>query len=358
MLDREQLETFATVAEAQSFERAATLLHITRGAVSQRIKALEESLANVLLMREKPVVPTPAGVVLLRHVKALRLLESAAMQELAPSPGATARVPLAIAVNADSLATWFVDVLRELLLKRRVALEVVIDDQDHTAPRLARGEVMGCITTESKAASGFLAEPLGAMEYRCYATAAFMTEFFQAGVTPAAVLAAPAVLFNRKDSLHDTFLRRRFGFAIDRYAKHYLPSPVALLEGVKMGAGYGLVPALQARRLADSGQLVDLAPEQPVRVNLYWHHWELEPPLAQEISQLVVAAARRSLLQAFDAANELHVVAPIHPPASRRRRVREGINATDTAAAADAPMPASKASASASPPIPPTQLAT
>ena len=132
----------------------------------------------------------------------------------------------------------------------------------------------------------------------------------------------------------------------------------ALLEGVKMGAGYGLVPALQAQRLADSGQLVDMVPEHSVRVNLYWHHWELEPPSAQEISQLVVAAARRSLLQSFDATNERHAVAPIHPSASRRRRVREGINATDTAAAADAPMPASKASASTSPPIPPTQLAT
>jgi LysR family transcriptional regulator (chromosome initiation inhibitor) len=40
MLDRDQLETFATVVEQQSFDRAATALSITRGAVSQRIKAL------------------------------------------------------------------------------------------------------------------------------------------------------------------------------------------------------------------------------------------------------------------------------------------------------------------------------
>ena len=46
MLDRDQLETFAVVIEQQSFEKAATALSITRGAVSQRIKALEESLLN------------------------------------------------------------------------------------------------------------------------------------------------------------------------------------------------------------------------------------------------------------------------------------------------------------------------
>ena len=85
MLDRDQLETFATVAEAQSFERAATALNITRGAVSQRIKGLEESLATILLVRVKPVAPTPAGEVLLRHVKALRLLEGATLRELSPT---------------------------------------------------------------------------------------------------------------------------------------------------------------------------------------------------------------------------------------------------------------------------------
>jgi LysR family transcriptional regulator (chromosome initiation inhibitor) len=295
MLDRDQLETFATVAEEQSFERAAGILNITRGAVSQRIKALEESLATVVLVREKPIAPTPAGEILLRHVKALRMLEGAALQKLLPTPGPLAPVPLAIAVNADSLATWFPEVLQELLLKRRVALEIVTDDQDHTAARLARGEVIGCISTDAKPAAGFLAECLGAMEYRCYASPAFSEEFFPAGLTVQSVLDAPAVLFNRKDSLHDDFLKRRFGFAIDRYAKHYLPSPLALMEGIAMGAGYGLVPSSQARSLVDDGRLVDIAPSEPAMVDLYWHHWDLEPPLAHEITTLIVSAGHRHL---------------------------------------------------------------
>lgn len=86
MLDRELLETFATVAEQQSLERAAAVLHVTRGAVSQRIRSLEESLATVLLLRDKPVTPTAAGEVLLRHVKYLRLLEASSLREL-PSYG-------------------------------------------------------------------------------------------------------------------------------------------------------------------------------------------------------------------------------------------------------------------------------
>ena len=343
MLDRDQLETFATVAEEQSFERAACVLNITRGAVSQRIKSLEESLATVLLMREKPIVPTPAGEVLLRHVKALRLLEGAAMQELAPAATPHAPVPLAIAVNADSLATWFPAVLRELLLRRHVALEVVTDDQDHTAGRLARGEVVGCISTEARPATGFLAERLGAMEYRCYATPGFVADFFREGLSVQAVLAAPAVLFNRKDSLHDDFLQRHFGFAVDRYAKHYLPSPLALLEGIAMGAGYGLVPSSQAKPLVDGGQLVDIAPSEPMMVDLYWHHWELEPPLAQEISRLVVGTGHGSLAQ-IDLADgsEQHLCRANQLPGLGARGTGAAPKASDAATMADVPSPATR----------------
>jgi LysR family transcriptional regulator, chromosome initiation inhibitor len=296
MLDREQLETFARVAEEQSFERAACVLNVSRGAVSQRVKSLEEALAAVLLVREKPVVPTPAGVALLRHVKAMRLLEGALFSEIAPKPGPGTPVPLSIAVNADSLATWFADPLWDLLRQGHVALEIVTDDQDHTTCRLARGEVIGCVSTEAHPAAGFIAQPLGAMEYRCYATPGFARASFPKGLTVPSILAATAVLFNRKDSLHDEFLRALFDFAVDRYPRHYLPSPLTLLEGVAAGVGYGLVPSLQAGPLVARGDLVDLAPGLPVLVHLYWHHWELEPPLAQGITAHIVARARTLLL--------------------------------------------------------------
>lgn len=294
-MDRDQLETFATVVEHQSFERAASVLNVSRGAVSQRIKALEESLATVLLVRDKPVVPTSRGEVLLRHVKALRLLEGATLQELLPDPASGNPVAVAIAVNADSLATWFMEVIRLLLQQRRIALELIVDDIDHTFPLLTRGDVIGCVSGEAKAAQGFVAEPLGEIEYRCVATPAFAAACFPDGLTLQAVLAAPAILFNRKDALHDIFLAELFGFSIERYAKHYVPSPPALLDMINMGAGYGLVPTQQVQALLDSGALVDVAPAHAVPVKLYWHHWQTEPLLSREITQLVLAQARRSL---------------------------------------------------------------
>lgn len=318
MLDRDQLETFATVIEQQSFDRAATVLSVTRGAVSQRIKALEESLSTVLVKRERPVAATHSGEVLLRHVKALRILEGSALQELAPTAKPHAPVSLAIAVNADSLATWFPEVLKELLLGQLVALEVIADDQDHTSILLARGDVIGCLSTSAKPADGFLAECLGAMEYRCYAKPDFAQAHFPGGLTVAAVLSTPAVLFNRKDSLHDDFLKELFGFAVERYTRHYLPSPVALLEGVAMGAGYGLIPSWQAAPLVEAGRLVDVCPNKYAMVNLYWHHWDLEPPMASDITGLIVRVARLNLEPTAEVGPSLtHAGKPARPSPGR-----------------------------------------
>ena len=294
MLNREQLETFATVVEVGSFERAAVMLNVTRGAVSQRIKALEESVSSVLLVRDRPVIATAAGEVLLRHVKSLRLLEGAALAELQPGERTRNRVSVAISVNADSLATWLPEALWPVLRDPRVELELVSDDQDHTLERLARGEVIGCITSEARPATGFLAEALGDMVYRCVASPEVAARNFGGGFTASSLVDAPALLYNRKDSLHDTFLESVFGFRISRYPRHFVPSSTTLLEAVRAGAGYGLVPVLQLGDPCGAG-LVALAPHREVHVRLYWHHWKDEPPLSREITAGISAAAKRCL---------------------------------------------------------------
>jgi LysR family transcriptional regulator (chromosome initiation inhibitor) len=300
MLDRQQLHTFATIVEEGSFERAATKLSLSRGAVSQRIRLLEESVSTILLLRQKPVVPTTAGEILLGHIRALRLLEDSTLRQLLPQSGERGPVPLTIAVNADSLASWFSQLLWTPLLKSsRLALEVIAEDEDHTLQRLARGEAIGCVSTSRKAPSGFVAEALGVMEYRCLAAPKLAKEAFAEGLTLKAVLETPAVLFNRRDGLHDEFLQGRFGMRIERYPRHYFPAPGAVIEAVRSGCGYGLVPTLQLRtgnsRAAPLDGLVDLAPEHPVSVALYWHHWQEEPPLSRELSHTIVKLANRLL---------------------------------------------------------------
>jgi LysR family transcriptional regulator (chromosome initiation inhibitor) len=156
---------------------------------------------------------------------------------------------------------------------------------------------MGCVSTESTAPTGFVAESIGAMEYECVAHPAFAEMHFAQELTLHSILAVPAVLFNRTDGLHALFLGRLLGFPVRGYVAHYFPSPSALLAAIQFGVGYGLVPSLQAQPLLNSGDLVSLAPHHKIPVDLYWHRWETAPPNARTISDMVMHHARQTLIQ-------------------------------------------------------------
>lgn len=296
IFDRQQLEAFFAVVATRHFGDAAVKLSVTRSAISQRIKALEEAFGVPLLVRDGNTL-TPAGESLLRHVRALKVLEADTLQAMKPTH--SDRIAISIAVNADSLATWF-EAIAWSIAERSVALELIVDDQDYTLPLLARGEAIGCVSTSRDSPTGFIAEYLGAMEYECVANVEFAEKFFSQGFGLHGVLSAPAVLYNRKDGLHSLFLERLLNFEVKNYAAHFFPSPVALLAAIERGVGYGLVPCLQARSLIEVGRLKRLAPKHRIAVDLYWHHWEIAPANTREISNLVVRHARQTLVQPGD----------------------------------------------------------
>lgn len=297
IFDRQQLEAFFAVVATRNFGAAAVKLSVTRSAISQRIKALEEAFGVPLLVRDGNII-TPAGESLLRHIRAIKVLEADTLQSIKPTH--SDRVEISIAVNADSLATWF-EAVAWTIAERSVSLELIVDDQDYTLPLLASGQAIGCVSTSRDSPTGFIGEYLGAMEYECVANPEFVGKFFSQGFGLHGVLSAPAVLYNRKDGLHSMFLERFLNLAVKSYAAHFFPSPVALLSAIERGVGYGLVPSSQARHLIEVGKLIRLAPEHKIAVDLYWHHWETEPANTQEISDLVVRYARQMLVQPADA---------------------------------------------------------
>jgi LysR family transcriptional regulator, chromosome initiation inhibitor len=133
MLDARQLEALAAVIEHGSFKIAAQALSLTLAAVSLRVKSLEATLGQRLLVRGKKVHATPSGQALPAHVKQLRLMEADLLDAL---PGASARGPqmqsLSVAVNADSMASWFLPGVAPACKRHRLLFDVVVDDQDHT----------------------------------------------------------------------------------------------------------------------------------------------------------------------------------------------------------------------------------
>ena len=74
--DPDALECLAAIIEEGGFERAAQRLSITQSAVSQRLRALEAQVGTVLIVRSRPLKPTPAGQLMLKHAKMMRLLRA------------------------------------------------------------------------------------------------------------------------------------------------------------------------------------------------------------------------------------------------------------------------------------------
>ena len=67
-----QLRYFVSVAESQSFTKAAINHYISQTAITQQIKALEDKIGTPLLDRNtRPISLTPAGKTFLGEAKAI-----------------------------------------------------------------------------------------------------------------------------------------------------------------------------------------------------------------------------------------------------------------------------------------------
>ena len=283
-LDNHQLAALAAVIELGSFDAAAEWLHVTPSAVSQRIKTLEQRVGQVLVVREKPCRATVAGVPLLRLAAQTALLESEALAETAGGSADSTRV--AIAVNADSMSTWFTTVLNRL---PKVLFDIRIEDQDHSARLLREGAVMGAVTTERSAVPGCRVQPLGVMRYLPIASPAYVERHLSEGFTAAAVAAAPSIAWNRDDALQDMLVRKAFRRSLSRPV-HYVPTAEGFGAAVGAGLGWGMYPEqLATPELAD-GSLVRAA-DIHLDVPLFWQCWKLDSPLITTITEAVRSAA-------------------------------------------------------------------
>lgn len=293
LLDYRGLAALDAVVEHGSFERAAAALSISQPAVSHRLRTLEEAAGELLVVRRQPPRATARGHRLIAHYRQVQLLE-AGLETAAP---ANARLPqLAIAVNADSAATWLPDALAQLLSVPCCLVDVSIDDQDQTLRHLREGRVVGCVTSSAEPVAGTSMTALGVMSYRCVATPAFVRQWFADGLDAAMAAEAPALVFDRSDTLHERYLRQ-LGLP-DVVPHHFFPSAEGFVAFIKAGHAYGMAPAIQVRRELEEGTLVDVVPGVTLDVPLYWHQWHIRTPLTRSLHDAIVTAAARWLGQA------------------------------------------------------------
>ncbi|MFJ4201404.1 LysR family transcriptional regulator ArgP [Streptomyces sviceus] len=292
-LPLDQVRTLLAVVDEGTFDAAAAALHVTPSAVSQRVKALEQRTGRVLLVRTKPVRPTESGDVVVRFARQLARLERDALAELGlPGEGEVTRV--SVAVNADSLATWFLGALTRVPERERLCFELRREDETRTAELLREGLVMAAVTSSPEAVAGCSVRALGRMRYLAAGSPEFVERCLEGGSLRDGLADAPVVTFDRSDDIQDGFLRE-LGQAGASRVRHAVPTSEGFVEAVALGLGWGMVPEVQAGELLRAGRLVSLAPGRPVDVPLYWQQWKLDSPALAALAEAVTAAASATL---------------------------------------------------------------
>ncbi len=293
MFDYKLLSALTAVVEQAGFDRAAQALGLSQSAISQRIKLLEARLGQPVLLRASPPQPTEVGRRLLNHVQQVRLLERD-LQAQVPGMNAS-RLPerLRIALNADSLSTWWAPAVASFCAEHGVVLDHVLEDQAVGLKRMRAGEVAACVCAIERPLAGARSEFLGAMRYRALASPAFIERHLSGGSIEA-LLHAPAIVFGPDDQLQHRYLAS-LGLN-GAFSHHLCPSSEGFVRLLQSNLGWGLVPELQVRAELASGALVDVAGGLPIDVPLYWHHWRNGGELLAELTLALRHSARQWLV--------------------------------------------------------------
>lgn len=295
-MNTDNLRAFVMAVDEGTFESAAALLRVSGSAFSQRIKALEKEVGQVLVTRTVPVRTTAAGEDLLRTARQMVLLEDEARRSLGfrgSSKNYTPSITLSVAVNADSLYSWFIRVLQEAATWDDVELHLYPEDQEHTHELLRSGTVVAAVAEHPTPVSGCRSRPLGTMRYWPVASAELLDRHRADDGSPN-WQEIPVVDYSIRDSLQRTALQR-VGVDSPRVT-HLIPSVEAYNAAVGYGLGWGMIPEGMMPAGVMEGTHPDLRIIQEIGAEesaLHWQHWTTTTPALDRLSAAVERAAAR-----------------------------------------------------------------
>lgn len=275
------LKALEAVCSCGSFQKAAVQLRITQSAVTQRIQQLEDQAGSMVMTRTNPPHLTEVGEKLMKFTKQYIALESELLDSINNTTSPHTQ-KISIALNYDSMSSWFLPTIKEVLKRKSVLIECVLQHEKRTIDALRAGKVGLAISSDPKPIVGGEAVKIGTLRYLCVGTKSIkgvlsrskgLKHFFQT---------APTVFFSNDDYVCEQFYR---GFSLEsaQLPHHIIPSNAELYELIRSGLCYGLAPEPQAREDLKRGALINLSPKHEVHVDLYLHYWRQGTALYQEL---------------------------------------------------------------------------
>ena len=294
ILDFRQLDALAAVLRLGSFELAAEELAITSSALSQRIRQLEERLGSVLVVRGAPCRGTPEGNLVYRHAQEMALRERDLLRQM--EDGAANRpIPVAVALNADTLATWFIPAMDGI---EGLLFHLSVDDQDHGAGMLGRGEALAAVTIDARQVAGCDTFDLGVLRYIPVARPDFRARHFGEGLSPETLARAPTLTYDEKDRLQSSWIAMATGERIVP-PTHMMTTSHGLCDAALAGLGWVMLPHPMAYPLIEAGRLEMLTEDTELHIDtpLTWQVSRAAGKLLAPVTRAVRRAAKERLIQ-------------------------------------------------------------
>ena len=126
-MNLKNLEAFYWVVTLNSFNKAATKLHTTQPAISQKITAIENDLGFKVLDRSsRQIKATHKGMTLFKYAEKFMRLETDLVAELTESQSLTGTIRLG--VSETIVHTWLVEYMEQVQQEfPKVSIEIVVN---------------------------------------------------------------------------------------------------------------------------------------------------------------------------------------------------------------------------------------
>ncbi len=297
-MDYKGLIALSSVIKLQSFEKAANKLNISQSAVSQRIALLEKHYGAPLMLRYLPYRATSLGEKLLNHWAKVQWLEAVLTQEIDVHRQA---LKLSIAINYDSLDTWFTEVLIKVAKEYpSIRWQMVADDQELTASYIKEGKALACISNQTVNYPFCQSALLGNMDYLLVASLDFYQRYFAKYQVHSlawfeALKSAPFLTFNQKDNLNMRVMHQFYHLALDTNNMHIAPSVKSFKSLCLESLGYALIPKADIVTELASGTLIVLDRQKIWKMPLYWHYWDLPDVAYRKMNSMIIDHAQSIL---------------------------------------------------------------
>jgi DNA-binding transcriptional LysR family regulator len=289
------VETFVMIARIGSVRRVAEHMNATPGAISMRIRSLEEELGVTLFEEDRKTLRlSHEGTRLLRYAEGM--LEATRAMQRAASNGTDFGGRLRVGVLETAVHTWLPDLMKAMRTQLpNVELDLTVELTVHLAEQLMRGSLDFILRVGNEKGTTYaVVEDLMALPIHWVAKKGLIpkrdplqTVFSHQLLTQVRGTSPHIAAVNLAQQL-----AARQGMASSDLRISGSPSLAALVSLVREGVGVGIIPGLLVKEQIDRGELVELPIPAPPAFNVALSYQPDAPPIVLRTAEVARQACR------------------------------------------------------------------